>query len=120
MSLIRSGRTSSSVMKFFFKELMPLAEQLRGEGKAFFPLKGDPGAETYYIRRDKTTIAPEDFEVVGCDAVEGFQDALVDLWTSQGYPQLTALAPTLSRLARSLYRVEEQSEEVSPFIYVMF
>ena len=120
MSLIRSDRTSSSVRKFFLKELIPLAEQLRGEGKAFFPVKGDPGATTYYIQRDKTTMTPEDFEVVGCDAVEGFEEALIDLWRSQGYPQLTALAPTLSRLARSLYHVEEQTEEVSPFIYVMF
>lgn len=99
---------------------MPLAEKLRSEGQAFFPVKGDPNATTYYIKRDKTTMAPEDFEVVGCDAVESFREALIDLWRSQGHPQLTGLAPGLSRLAESLHQVEEQNEEVSPFIYVMF
>src|SRR2546427_8433245 len=106
MNLIRSGRTSSRIRSFFFEELMPLAEKLRGEGKAFFPVKGDPNAETYYIKRDKTSMAPEDFEMVGCDAVENFEEALIDLWRLQGYPQLTGLAPTLSRLAKSLYHVE--------------
>src|SRR3989442_2958936 len=108
MSSIRARRTSSRVRKFFVDELMPLAKKLRGEGKTFFPVKGDTSAKTYYIKRDRTTMAPEDFEVVGCDAVENFEGAIVDLWRSQGYPELTGLAPTLSRLAESLYHVKEQ------------
>src|SRR5213594_3901885 len=107
MSSIRARRTSSRVRKFFFEELMPLAEKLRGEGKTFFPVKGDPSAKTYYIKRDKTTMAPQDFEVVGCDAVESFGDAIVDMWRAQGYPELIGLAPGLSKLAESLYHVKE-------------
>ncbi len=63
---------------------------------------------------------PASFEVAGCNSFDSFEKALTDMWTSQGSPELAALAPTLSKLAKSIYLVEEQSEEVSPFIYVMF
>ena|SRR2546423_3944083 len=111
---------SQSVRGFFFGELMPLAGQLRARGEVFFPLSADPSATTYYTKRDKTAMTAKDFEVAGCDAVESFEQALIALWTSQGYPQLTSLAPALSRLAKSLQHIDQQTEEVSPFIYVMF
>jgi hypothetical protein len=116
MSLTRS----QSVRRFFVDELMPVAAQLRAEGTTLFPLGADPGADSYYTKRDKTAMTAGDFEVSGCDAVESFEAALVALWNAQGYPQLTRLAPTLSRLATSLYQIDEQTEDVSPFIYVMF
>jgi hypothetical protein len=116
MSLTRS----QSVKKFFFGELMPLAAELRARGETFFPLGADPGARTYFTTRDKTTMTARDFEVAGCDAPESFERALIALWNAQGHPALTSLTPTLSRLATSLYQIDEQDEDVSPFIYVMF
>jgi hypothetical protein len=111
---------SQSVRRFFFDELMPLAAQFRARGEIFFPLSANPSARTYYTKRDKTAMTAKDFEVAGCDAVDSFEEALTALWNSQGYPQLTSLAPTLSRLARSFHHIDQQNEEVSPFIYVMF
>jgi hypothetical protein len=96
---------------------------LRDEAISFFPLGTDPDAQTYYIDRRKTTLSPRDFEIEVGDSVDDFEQALVELWKSQEYSQLTVLASTLSKLARSLRFVEvegEQEGEVDPFIYVMF
>ena len=120
MSSTKADGAIPEVKKFFFEELMPLAEKLRDEGKSFFAVRPDPAAKTYYIKRKKTAMDPASFEVAGCDSFDSFEKALADMWTSQGYPELAVLAPTLLKLTKSIYSVEEQSEEVSPFIYVMF
>ncbi|MBL7124598.1 MAG: hypothetical protein ISS51_00680 [Dehalococcoidales bacterium] len=120
MNSTRDDDTLLEVTRFFFEELMPLAKKLQDEGKAFFSVKPNPNAQTYYKKREKTIMHPESFEVVGCDSFDSFEEALIDMWTSQGYSELTKLAPTLLKLAKSLYFVEEQSEDISPFIYVMF
>jgi hypothetical protein len=106
--------------KFFKKMALPLAEKLGGEGKEFFPEKFDSAATTYYVRRKKTTMDKYDFIVRGCESYAGLENALTDMWQSQGYPELVELAPGLSKLAEKLYAAEDESGEVSPFIYVMF
>ena len=120
MSSTEAGGSIPEVKRFFSEELMPLAEKLRDEGKSFFAISPDPAAKTYYIKREKTAMTPASFELPGCDSLDSFEKALADMWTSQGYPELAALAPTLAKLAHSIYSVEEQGGEVSPFIYVMF
>ena len=120
MNSIRDDATLMGVREFFCKVLMPLARRLKDEGRVLFPVGAEPHLETYYVTRDKTTMVPEDFVVAGCDSVDSLEKALVYMWTSQGHPELSILAPILSKLAESLYFVEEQNKEVSPFIYVMF
>jgi hypothetical protein len=123
MNSTKASNVTSEIKRFFSKELMPLAKTLRDEAISFFPLGTDPDAQTYYIDRRKTTLSPRDFEIEVGDSVDDFEQALVELWKSQEYSQLTVLASTLSKLARSLRFVEvegEQEGEVDPFIYVMF
>jgi len=63
---------------------------------------------------------PEDFEISGCDSYISLEKALIELWNSQGYFEIFALAQTSSKLAKLLCLNEEEDEEVSPFIYVMY
>ena len=120
MNSIKDDATLTEVRRFFCKVLMPLARRLKYEGRVFFPVKADPQLQTYYVTRDKTAMVPEDFEMAGCDSIGDLEKALINMWTSQGCPELDTLAPALSGLAQSLYFAEEQNEEVSPFVYVMF
>ncbi len=113
-------KKEGDVKKFFSKEVLPLSKKMTAEGKAFFPTGFEPDEQSYYIKRQKTTMAKEDFEVAGCDSFEAFEKALAAMWRSQGYPELAALAPGLAGLSKALYSAEEQTGEVSPFIYVMF
>jgi len=113
-------KKEGDVKKFFSKEALPLAKKMKAGGKAFFPTSFDAAAQTYYVKRQKTTMTKADFEVAGCDSFEAFEKALEEMWRSQGYPELAALAPGLAKLSKALYAAEEQSGEVSPFIYVMF
>jgi len=120
MSLTKDQAAPRELRNFFLDRLMPLADKRRGEGKVFFELKPDPRRETYYVARPKTTMEPNDFEISGLSSFEDFEAALRRLWTEQGCPELAELAPAVANLARMLYSREEPSEEVSPFIYVMF
>jgi len=100
-----------------------MAKTLQKEGVSFFPLRADPDANTYYVGQHKTTMLREDFEIEGCNSVDKLEQALVELWISQGYSQLTVLAPTLCKLAELCHLVEveeEQKWEVSPEMYVLF
>lgn len=112
--------TSATVKRIFFKELMPLADKLRSDNRRFFLTSAEPNVGTYYRQREKTTVNAQALEVAGCDSVDNLEKALTEMWTAQGYPELVALAPALSKLAKSLYLTEKQEEDVSPFIYVMF
>lgn len=117
---IKPMNSNQEISNFFYEELMPLASKLQEEGKSFFSVKPDSNARTYYVRRAKTTMQPEDFEAAGCNSVDDLKEALVGMWVAQGNPELVVLAGTLSRLAKSLRFAKKQDDEVSPFIYVMF
>jgi len=120
MSSTDPREADDAIRRFFDAELLPLAERRRREGRASFPTHPDPAAATYYQTRSKTSMAPRDFEVSGTESVAAFEKALADLWRPQGYADLVAVAPGMARLAAMLQQREEQSEEISPFIYVMF
>ena len=110
----------NDVKKFFSKEVLPLSKKMKTDGKVFFPTAFDANAPSYYIKRKKTTMTKADFEVAGLESYESFGKAVEEMWRAQGEPELAALAPWLARLSKELYAAEEQSGEVSPFIYVMF
>ncbi len=120
MNWIKDKDTSKIVRKIFSKKILPLSKKLQKEGKTFFPLKPNPNARTYYIKREKTSMVPEDFEVSGCDSFNSLEKYLKDLWESDGYSEICSLAKTSSELSKLLYFIEEENEEISQFIYVMF
>lgn len=108
------------IRRFHSYELMPLAEQLCKQGCTLFPGGKSPDCRSFYVDRKKTSMEKADFEVFGPGSVEDFEQALVQLWTQQGLPQLARLAPSLAKIARAVYFTEDRDEEVSPFMYVMF
>jgi hypothetical protein len=61
-----------------------------------------------------------DFEWGGCSSVEVFPQQLAELWRAQGHEELASLAPALGKLAVALQRQDDQDQEVSSFIYVMY
>jgi len=120
MSLIKIRNNSKAIKKFFFSELLPVSRSLAKEEKVFFPKEPNYSLDTYYTIRHKITMFPKDFEIRGCNSMSNFEEELYKMWKSQGNIELLALSKSLSRLAELLYKIEEQNEEISPFIYVMF
>lgn len=89
--------------------------------QAFFEPGPDPGVPTYYASRSRRAPCQQDFEALGCDSPESLAADLRALWQAQGREELTPLIPSLVKLARALRRAQEQqTEEVSPFVYVMY
>lgn len=111
----------SKVDRFFFEILIPLAKELHGKNDSvFFLKKADAAKDTYFRIRKKVTMAPEDFEVTGCNSPEDLKNGLISLWMTEGYTALPIMADAIVELAESAHFSEEESSEVSPFIYVMF
>jgi hypothetical protein len=105
---------------FFREVLVPLALKERESGREFFALRPDASAESYYVEPTKREMRPEDFELRAGESVEGFVRELAALWSSEGREELAAMAPRLAALAVEVRDDEEQSDDVSPFMYVMF
>jgi hypothetical protein len=98
---------------FFGEHLVPAAASLRARGVEFFPLGADADAPTYWRRRDDAG----DY----LDAVDPASTAarLREMWAE--HPELVALVDPLLELAGALARpADEQSPDVSPFIYAMY
>lgn len=99
--------------RFFRKRLAPVAEKLRARGVSFFPLGPEPEADTWY----KGPPTEPKFTSLNVDECEA---ALCELWRAQGLPELAELAGELMNLAEHLEVHEEESADVSPFVYVMY
>jgi hypothetical protein len=116
-----NNENSIQVKKFFFEELVPLAKKLHHKNDpVFFHKKPDSAKDTYFIRRKIITMASKDFEAGGCSSPEDLKEALISLWVAEGHDELQTIAEAIIKLAGSAHYPEEQSSEVSPFIYVMF
>lgn len=115
-----NNRNIEIVRGFFFDELILLADQLKRKRRSFFSDRPNPGAKTYYVKRRKTSMLREDFETPCSHLPQDFDSQLAELWKSQGFAELTILVKSLSKLVSLLYQIEEQGEEISPFIYIMY
>ena len=84
-------------------------------GAELFPLRPDPSAATYWAERAP---APYVFELDAED-VSGWLRAR---WEAEGLAELAALAEELGALSRELEQkvVNDESPEISPFVYAMF
>ena len=106
--------TAANVRDLFETEVVP-----RAAAAKLFPTAADPAAATYYVRRTATTMTPSSFEILSGASRQAIEDGLTALWTEQR-PDWVPLAPRVAALAAELHQVQEQEEELSPFIYVMF
>ena len=117
---VREGKLRKDVDDFFDRELMPLARSLKSRGVTLLDTARANGAATYYVRRALRAMGPDAFEWGSAESPEELQAALQRLWQDPAWQPLCALAPSLARLARQLYTVEDQPGEVSSFVYVMY
>jgi hypothetical protein len=106
--------------EFFNEHLAPLAERDRDAAKSFFPLGADSREESYYAEPTRRVMEASDFELRAAHSLADFVKELASLWANEGNEGLAALAPWLLELAEEMGQQAEQSEDVSPFMYVMF
>lgn len=116
----RDAKLQKDLDEFFDRELMPLARSLKSRGTELLDTARANGAATYYVRRELRAMGPEAFEWGSAESPEELAAALRRLWQDPASQPLCALAPSLGRLARQLYTVEDQPGEVSSFVYVMY
>ena len=101
--------------KLFEKGIRYLAES-RGE---LFRWQPDAGLESYFVPRTHRKMEPSDFLLASCSAEGDLSEALNTQWARES--RLLPLTKDMAQLARSLRKEgQEQTDEVSPFIYVMF
>jgi len=97
------------VQRFFKKQLLPAAAGVHRRGATFYPA-GPDDAESWYCD------APEEPDLMEID--ERRWSALLEArWNGEG---LAELAGPLVDLARKLRSRAPQSNELSPFIYVIY
>jgi len=108
------------IQNFFEQELMLLATELKQQGDIIPWVSLDADASTYYKTRQKTSMSKQDFEIGGHSTLETFAADLTAFWENNDDSKICKLIPSLTELANELYFVEDESEELSPYIYVMF
>ena len=108
------------IQNFFEQELMLLAKELKQQGDIIPWVSLDADASTYYKTRQKTSMSKQDFEIGGHSTLETFAADLTAFWENNDDSKLCKLIPSLTELANELYFVEDESEKLSPYIYVMF
>jgi hypothetical protein len=116
----RDARKDRLAADFFREVLVPAAQRERESGREFFALRPDASAESYFVEPTKRELRPEDFELRAGESVEEFVRELAALWSSEGREELASMAPRLAALAAEVREDEEQPDDVSPFMYVMF
>jgi hypothetical protein len=109
-----------SATAFFREVLVPVALRERATGVEFFAPRPDAEAESYYVEPTNRSMEPADFELRASESVEDFIRELATLWASEGREELAAMAPRLAALASKVREDEERTDDVSPFMYVMF
>jgi hypothetical protein len=120
MNSIKKDKKSEAIKHFFYQNLLKESKKLHEKHISFFPTTFDRNADTYYSIREKRTLEPESFEEPDCISFEDFERKLTILWESLGQHEFIPMARPLANLAKLLYNIEDQNEEISEFIYVMF
>ena len=109
-----SSTDEKTLRRFHADHLVPAAEALRARRRQFFPAGPDDGAETWYV-----TLPAAEADFVEIDEA-ALAQTLRARWEAEGLPELAALAEPLLELARSLEVAEEETPDISPFVYVMY
>jgi hypothetical protein len=118
---LTSDKDTSKAEEFFFEVLVPLAKALHSDNDSFyFHKKPDSFKDTYFVKRSKRSMEPDDFDLGDLNSSEDLKKALLGMWLADGHAELTIMAEALSKLSENSHHKEDQSSDVSPFIYVMF
>jgi hypothetical protein len=108
------------IKRFFDEQLLPLAAQLKAKGVNLLDAGPQPGAASYYITRQHRSMSPADFETGGLTSPAKAQAEMRQVWNAAAGHPLAPLADGVARLAGELRQDQEQSSDVSSFIYAMY
>ena len=103
--------------------ILPFSKQIAANGAAPFPTSPDISRLSYYVRRARSTMNPEDFHGAACADTQEFERCLAAHWTLVGRHDLAAKAGQFAAaacLARTARAKTQTTGEVSPYVYVMF
>lgn len=106
------------LQRFFEDELLPRAEALRRRSMTFFPLGPDDPAGG-----DGATggwQGPPTWPDLSTAEPSELARQLDELWQAQGLDELEGLAEKLGELALELEQGEDQSVDLSPYVYIMY
>lgn len=109
-----SAATDRRLRRVWRKKIEPAAAAMRERGVEHLQegLHGD--AESWYVSVDPST--PNFTELESADMAE----ALADLWSRQGLPELAATSRDIVRLAKHLAAGRQETAEVSSDVYAMY
>ena len=114
-----SNSTADALARHLFDDI---AEAMRSFNRnAYFPLRGEARAESYFEAPMLAFMGRGDFDFPGNGAPEGLIDALAARWTSEGDDSLAKMAPRLKLIAEALSEEAADSDgEVDILCYTMF
>lgn len=104
----------------FVADFLAIGSKIRAGFGDLFPVGPDEDSDTYYSVRAKTRMERADFEVSGLSSSADLAEALSRLWEAEGLEALSSFAPRFAAAAQAYRAVEQDNDEVSPLIYVMF
>ncbi|MEO7495824.1 MAG: hypothetical protein ABIT83_14900 [Massilia sp.] len=107
----------------FDEVLMPIAERMRANGKAPFPLAPDVSQLSYYVRRRRSAMTHDDFRSGSCADAGELAVRLAALWDTLGRVELSQHAARFAELAETAKRLRAASvpaAQLSPYVYAMF
>jgi hypothetical protein len=88
-------------------------------GRHYLLLRPEASADSYFVERESRRMEKGDFLIPACSSQGDLPEAIEAHWARE--ESLRALAGDMGRLAEGLRKEgQQQTDEVSPFIYVMF
>lgn len=107
----------------FDSVILPYSKTIAATGKVPFAVEPDISRLSYYVRRTRSTMKPEDFNGASCADEAEFEQCMAAHWMRLGRHDLAAQAGRFAAAARTarLARAKTQTtRELSPYIYAMF
>ncbi|MEZ4306922.1 MAG: hypothetical protein R3F14_02585 [Polyangiaceae bacterium] len=90
-------------------------------GAVLFPMGADASVSTYFEAPRRGRMSKEDFELSAASSPDAFLSAVRAMWEAEGFAEMVPVAEGLREVGRALAEVpEDESGEVSGFVYAMF
>ena len=115
-----TDKVDREIDRFFDAEILPLSAHSRRGNESLLATDMLDSDSSYFVRRTHTQMGKADFESGGCASPESAEADLVRACERSGAAYMVALAPHIATLARSLREVQQESSEVSEFVYAMY
>ncbi len=107
----------------FDEVLMPMAQRMQADGVEAFPRAPDVSWLSYYVRRKRSAMKPDDFSSASCSDVDEFEQRLAAHWQGLGRHELVAHVSQFASIARAAIHAQADVParvELSPYVYAMF